>query len=223
MFERFTDRARRIVVLAQEEARLLHHNYIGTEHLLLGVLDEAEGVGARVLRSFGITAEAVRDDVEDIIGLGGATPSGHIPFTPRAKKVLELSLRESLQLGHSYIGTEHVLLALLREGEGVAAAILFRLGVSLDGVRSRLSLAGEQAEEVVEAEEARPPRPTPVPSVVGACSFCGRELAEVDRFVAGPQGAICDRCVEAAARAVADAGPAVGPGSRRLTLPPRPG
>src|SRR3712207_9278810 len=121
MFERFTDRARRVVVLAQEEARLLNHNYIGTEHILLGLIHEGEGVAAKALESLGISLEAVRSQVEEIIGQGGSSPSGHIPFTPRAKKVLELSLREALQLGHNYIGTEHILLGLIREGEGVAA------------------------------------------------------------------------------------------------------
>ena len=128
MFERFTDRARRVVVLAQEEARLLNHNYIGTEHILLGLIHEGEGVAAKALESLSISLEAVRSQVEDIIGQGGSSPSGHIPFTPRAKKVLELSLREALQLGHNYIGTEHILLGLIREGEGVAAQVLVKLG-----------------------------------------------------------------------------------------------
>jgi ATP-dependent Clp protease ATP-binding subunit ClpA len=135
MFERFTDRARRVVVLAQEEARLLHHNYIGTEHILLGLLREGEGVAARVLERLGISTEVVREKVASIIGEGGSVPSGHIPFTPRAKKVLELSLRESLQLGHNYIGTEHILLGLVREGEGVAAQVLVNLGAELSSVR----------------------------------------------------------------------------------------
>ena len=124
MFERFTDRARRVVVLAQEEARMLSHNYIGTEHILLGLIHEGEGVAAKALESLGISLEAVRAQVEEIIGQGQQAPSGHIPFTPRAKKVLELSLREALQLGHNYIGTEHILLGLIREGEGVAAQVL---------------------------------------------------------------------------------------------------
>ena len=124
MFERFTDRARRVVVLAQEEARLLNHNYIGTEHLLLGLIHEGEGLAAKALESLGVSLDQVRSQVEDMIGVGTATPQGHIPFTPRAKKVLELSLREALQLGHNYIGTEHILLGLVRENEGVAARIL---------------------------------------------------------------------------------------------------
>ena len=118
MFERFTDRARRVVVLAQEEARMLNHNYIGTEHILLGLIHEGEGVAAKALESMNISLDAVREQVQEIIGQGQAAPTGHIPFTPRAKKVLELSLREALQLGHNYIGTEHILLGLIREGEG---------------------------------------------------------------------------------------------------------
>ena len=138
MFERFTDRARRVVVLAQEEARLLNHAYIGTEHILLGLIHEGEGVAAKALESMSISLEAVRNQVEEIIGQGGSSPSGHIPFTPRAKKVLELSLREALQLGHNYIGTEHILLGLIREGEGVAAQVLVKLGADLSRVRQQV-------------------------------------------------------------------------------------
>ena len=138
MFERFTDRARRVVVLAQEEARLLNHNYIGTEHILLGLIHEGEGVAAKALESLGISLEKVRQQVEEIIGAGQSPPSGHIPFTPRAKKVLELSLREALQLGHNYIGTEHILLGLIREGEGVAAQVLVKLGADLGRVRQQV-------------------------------------------------------------------------------------
>jgi ATP-dependent Clp protease ATP-binding subunit ClpC len=138
MFERFTDRARRVVVLAQEEARMLNHNYIGTEHILLGLIHEGEGVAAKALESLGISLEAVRSQVEDIIGQGQSAPTGHIPFTPRAKKVLELSLREALQLGHNYIGTEHILLGLIREGEGVAAQVLQKLGADLNRVRQQV-------------------------------------------------------------------------------------
>jgi ATP-dependent Clp protease ATP-binding subunit ClpA len=138
LFERFTDRARRVVVLSQEEARLLSHNYIGTEHILLGLIAEREGVAARALEELEISLEAVRGQVQEIIGEGQENPSGHIPFTPRAKKVLELSLREALQLGHSYIGTEHILLGLVREGEGVAAQVLVKLGAHLDRVRRQV-------------------------------------------------------------------------------------
>jgi ATP-dependent Clp protease ATP-binding subunit ClpC len=135
VFERFTDRARRTVVFAQEEARMLNHNYIGTEHILLGLLREDEGVAAKALTTLGVSLEAVRRDVGEIVGRGSEAPHGHIPFTPRAKKVLELSLREALQLGHNYIGTEHILLGLIREGEGVAAQVLQKLGADLNRVR----------------------------------------------------------------------------------------
>jgi Clp amino terminal domain, pathogenicity island component len=138
MFERFTDRARRVVVLAQEEARLLNHNHIGTEHILLGLVHEGEGVAYVALTELGISLDAVRAQVEAEIGQGSEAPSGHIPFTPRAKKVLELSLREALQLGHNYIGTEHILLGLIREGEGVAARALVGLGADLDRVRQQV-------------------------------------------------------------------------------------
>jgi ATP-dependent Clp protease ATP-binding subunit ClpC len=149
MFERFTDRARRVVVLAQEEARMLNHNYIGTEHILLGLLREGEGVAAKALESLSISQEAVRQQVEQIIGQGQQAPSGHIPFTPRAKKVLELALREALQLGHNYIGTEHILLGLIREGEGVAAQVLVKLGADLNRVRQQVIqlLHGSQGKE----------------------------------------------------------------------------
>src|SRR4051812_1673021 len=152
MFERFTDRARRVVVLAQEEARMLNHNYIGTEHILLGLIHEGEGVAAKALESLGIALEGVREQVEEIIGQGQQAPSGHIRFTPRAKKVLELSLREALQLGHNYIGTEHILLGLIREGEGVAAQVLVKLGAELNRVRQQVlqQLAGSPGKEPAE-------------------------------------------------------------------------
>jgi ATP-dependent Clp protease ATP-binding subunit ClpC len=159
MFERFTDRARRVVVLAQEEARMLNHNYIGTEHILLGLIHEGEGVAAKALESLGISLDAVRQQVEEIIGQGQQAPSGHIPFTPRAKKVLELSLREALQLGHNYIGTEHILLGLIREGEGVAAQVLVKLGADLNKVRQQVIqlLNGYQSKEPTgTASEATP-------------------------------------------------------------------
>jgi ATP-dependent Clp protease ATP-binding subunit ClpC len=137
MFERFTDGSRRVVVLAQDEARMLYHGYVGTEHILLGLIHEGGGA-ARTLASLGISLDAVRQQVEEIIGRGQQAPSGHIPFTPRAKKVLELSLRESLQLGQGYIGPEHILLGLLREGDGVAAQVLVRLGADLNRVREQV-------------------------------------------------------------------------------------
>jgi ATP-dependent Clp protease ATP-binding subunit ClpC len=151
MFEKFTDKARRVVVLAQEEAKLLNHNYIGTEHILLGLIHEGEGVAAKSLEALGINLESVREQVQDIIGQGQQAPTGHIPFTPRAKKVLELSLREALQLGHSYIGTEHLLLGLIREGEGVAAQVLTKLGADTNKVRQQVIqlLSGFQGKETV--------------------------------------------------------------------------
>ena len=179
MFERFTDRARRVVVLAQEEARMLNHNYIGTEHILLGLIHEGEGVAAKALESLGISLEAVRSQVEEIIGQGQQAPSGHIPFTPRAKKVLELSLREALQLGHNYIGTEHILLGLIREGEGVAAQVLVKLGADLNRVRQQVIqlLAGYQGKEP--AASGGPAEGTPSTSLV--LDQFGRNLTQAAR------------------------------------------
>ena len=179
MFERFTDRARRVVVLAQEEARMLNHNYIGTEHILLGLIHEGEGVAAKALESLGISLEAVRQQVEEIIGQGQQAPSGHIPFTPRAKKVLELSLREALQLGHNYIGTEHILLGLIREGEGVAAQVLVKLGADLNRVRQQVIqlLSGYQGKEPQAA--GGPAEGTPSTSLV--LDQFGRNLTQAAR------------------------------------------
>jgi ATP-dependent Clp protease ATP-binding subunit ClpC len=179
MFERFTDRARRVVVLAQEEARLLNHNYIGTEHILLGLIHEGEGVAAKALESMGISLDAVRGQVEEIIGQGQQAPSGHIPFTPRAKKVLELSLREALQLGHNYIGTEHILLGLIREGEGVAAQVLVKLGADLNRVRQQVIqlLSGYQGKEP--AQQGGPAEGTPASSTI--LDQFGRNLTQAAR------------------------------------------
>ncbi len=179
MFERFTDRARRVVVLAQEEARMLSHNYIGTEHILLGLIHEGEGVAAKALESLGISLEAVRAQVEEIIGQGQQAPSGHIPFTPRAKKVLELSLREALQLGHNYIGTEHILLGLIREGEGVAAQVLVKLGADLNRVRQQVIqlLSGFQGKETATA--GAPTEGAPSSSLV--LDQFGRNLTQAAR------------------------------------------
>ncbi|EXG79395.1 ATP-dependent Clp protease ATP-binding subunit [Cryptosporangium arvum] len=179
MFERFTDRARRVVVLAQEEARMLNHNYIGTEHILLGLIHEGEGVAAKALESLGISLEGVRQQVEEIIGQGQQAPSGHIPFTPRAKKVLELSLREALQLGHNYIGTEHILLGLIREGEGVAAQVLVKLGADLNRVRQQVIqlLSGYQGKEP--AGSGAPAEGTPSTSLV--LDQFGRNLTQAAR------------------------------------------
>ncbi len=179
MFERFTDRARRVVVLAQEEARMLNHNYIGTEHILLGLIHEGEGVAAKGLEALGISLEGVRAQVEEIIGQGQQAPSGHIPFTPRAKKVLELSLREALQLGHNYIGTEHILLGLIREGEGVAAQVLVKLGADLNRVRQQVIqlLSGYQGKEA--ATSSGPAEGTPSTSLV--LDQFGRNLTQAAR------------------------------------------
>ena len=169
MFERFTDRARRVVVLAQEEARRLDHNYIGTEHILLGLLRDGEGVAVEALGGLGISLDETRAKVEEIIGRGSDQPSGHIPFTPRAKKVLELSLREALELGTDYIGTEHILLGLIREGQGVAAQVLVDLGAGLDQTREKvLELIRGGEDEPASELEARLTRMGPEVRVVGS-------------------------------------------------------
>jgi ATP-dependent Clp protease ATP-binding subunit ClpC len=172
MFERFTDRARRVVVLAQEEARELGHNYIGTEHILLGLLREDDGLAARALAAMGIGLDAVRREVRQIIGPGEGEQAAHIPFTPRAKKVLELSLREALQFGHNYIGTEHILLGLVREGDGVAAQVLVKQGADLNRVRHEvIVLLHEQPEEEAGAAEtpgeSTAPEERPHPATAG--------------------------------------------------------
>ncbi|HEY5244704.1 MAG TPA: Clp protease N-terminal domain-containing protein, partial [Acidimicrobiales bacterium] len=181
MFERFTDRARRVLVLAQEEARLLNHSFIGTEHILLGLIHEGEGVAAKALESLGISLEAVREKVEETIGMAGSAPSGSPPFTPRAKKVLELSLREALQLGHSYIGTEHMLLGLVREGEGVAAQVLVSLGADLGRVRQQVIqlMSGYQGKEAVGAGPGSTASDTPTGSPV--LDQFGRNLTQLAR------------------------------------------
>ena len=187
MFERFTDRARRVVVLAQEEARMLNHNYIGTEHILLGLIHEGEGLAAKALENLGIKLADVRQQVQEIIGQGQQAPTGHIPFTPRAKKVLEYSLREGLQLGHTYIGTEHILLGLIREGEGVAAQVLVKLGADLNKVRQQViqllagyqSGQGEKAGAGVGAAQGGPSEGTPAGSLV--LDQFGRNLTQAAR------------------------------------------
>ena len=180
MFDRFTDRARRVIVLAQDEARMLNHNYIGTEHLLLGLIHEGEGVAAKALESLGVSLEAVRDQVEEIIGQGQQTPTGHIPFTPRAKKVLEYSMREALQINHPYIGTEHILLGLIREGEGVAAQVLIKLGADLNRVRSTVlqMLSGYQGKE---AATAGAPESAPAQAAATILDQFGRNLTQAAR------------------------------------------
>ena len=190
VFERFTDRARRSVVFAQEEARLLNHNYIGTEHILLGLLREDDGVAAKALTSLGVSLTAVRGDVGEIVGRGSEVPGGHIPFTPRAKKVLELSLREALQFGHNYIGTEHILLGLIREGEGIAAQVLQKLGADLNRVRQTVVqlLSGyragaevtgvEGAAEMVELTSEMAITEEPLGNDVPTCPNCFGALDE---------------------------------------------
>jgi ATP-dependent Clp protease ATP-binding subunit ClpC len=191
VFERFTDRARRVVVLAQEEARMLNHDYIGTEHLLLGLIHEGDGVAYRALSQMGVSLSEVRGAIQQMIGEGQRAPTGHIPFTPRAKKVLELSLREALQLGHNYIGTEHILLGLVREGEGVAAQVLEKSGATMDRVREAViallsgystgqaAAAGGTAEpsaltwsDVPQADRPAPAESSPT------CPNCRSSLAE---------------------------------------------
>jgi hypothetical protein len=225
MFERFTDRARRVVVLAQEEARLLNHNYIGTEHLLLGLLHEGEGVAAQALDALDISIGAARLQVEEIIGRGGQAPSGHIPFTPRAKQVLELSLREAIQLGHNYIGTEHVLLGLVREGQGVAAQVLARLGADLSRLRQvvvQLLASGgdDEGASLLHVEE----QPVSQRVVVGGprdgCMFCGRDLYEVERAVTNRFGVLlCKDCARLAVQTIERA-PEVAAPLRPVPLPP---
>jgi ATP-dependent Clp protease ATP-binding subunit ClpC len=214
VFERFTDRARRVVVLAQDEARVLNHTYIGTEHLLLGLIQEGEGVAAQALHALGISLEDARRDIEEIIGQGQAATTGHIPFTPRAKKVLELALREALQLGHNYIGTEHILLGLVREGEGVAAQVLQKLGADLARVREAVvELIPGSSESAGRSPRRRRGRrifeeePT-VPPVSAEdfpiCPSCSAPLAEtmavrvlelsVDEQPAQVKVAYCSRC-----------------------------
>ena len=187
MFERYTDRARRVVVLAQEEARRLDHNYIGTEHILLGLIHEGDGIAAKALVSLEINLDAVRQQVEEIIGQGQQAPSGHIPFTPRAKKVLELSLRESQQLGHDYIGTEHILLGLVREGDGVAAQVLIRLGADPNRVRKQVIqlISGQQPQP---QPGRRAPREGPIVTGVQArlVAVEGRLAAVEQRLGTGP-------------------------------------
>ena len=198
MFERFTDRARRVVVLAQEEARMLNHDYIGTEHVLLGLIHEGEGVAANALESLGISLEAVRQQVEEIIGQGQQAPSGHIPFTPRAKKVFELSLREALQLGHNYIGTEHILLGLIREGEGVAAQVLVKLGADLNRVRQQVIqlLHGRRGEEPEGADVALRERGL-LSGVVASVNAIDSRLSAVERRVGtGPDTGDLDQQIE---------------------------
>ena len=211
MFERFTDRARRVVVLAQEEARVLNHNYIGTEHILLGLLREGDGVAAKALESLGISLETVRQQVEGIIGQGQQAPSGHIPFTPRAKKVLELSLREALQLGHNYIGTEHILLGLIHEGHGVAAQVLVRLGAGLDRVRQQVVEMVTVQESESGSETSRPflsPRSWERSEVLKTLRAIDSRLAAIEEHLGIPKRPDAEQ-----AEAAGEAGPPEGEAS----------
>jgi ATP-dependent Clp protease ATP-binding subunit ClpA len=191
MFERFTDRARQVVVLAEEEARMLSHNYIGTEHILLGLIHEGEGVAAKALESLGISLDVARQQVEEIIGRGQQAASDGIPFTPRAKKVFELSLRESLQLGHQYVGTEHILLALIREGDGAAAQVLVKLGTDLNRVRQQVIqlLHGYQGKEPTAAgtgegsQLGKRARARPFEDAPTRVEVLDRRLAAIERWV----------------------------------------
>jgi ATP-dependent Clp protease ATP-binding subunit ClpC len=193
MFERFTDRSRRVVVLAQEEARMLNHGYIGTEHLLLGLIHEGQGVAAEALEAMGISLEAVRQQIETIIGRGKEPASGHIPFTPRAKRVLELSLRESSQLGHDYIGTEHILLGLIREGHGVAAQVLVALGADLNRVRQQVikvlhGHAGQGPPGERGSQKPRGRRGGVIDDVLARIDSVDQRLAAIERYVGmGPR------------------------------------
>jgi Clp amino terminal domain, pathogenicity island component/ClpX C4-type zinc finger len=196
VFERFTDRARRVLVLAQEEARLLGHGFIGTEHLLLGLIREEDGIAAAALRNLDISLVDVRLRVEETIGLAGSPPTGSPPFTPRSKKVLELSLRAALQLGHTYIGTEHMLLGIVQEGEGVAARVLVSLGADLSRVRQQVMrlLTGYEGAVADAPEGTSPEMRTPGGRIV-ACSFCGRAPPESGQLVSGANAFICEQCI----------------------------
>jgi hypothetical protein len=219
VFERFTDRARRVLVLAQEEARTMDHAFIGTEHLLMGLIAEGDGVAAKALQALGISLEGVRAKVEEGSEETGA--SGSPPFTPRAKKTLELALREALQLGHSYIGTEHLLLGLVREGEGVAVQILESLGADLVQVRATVIrfMAGYRepgAEGLARSSTATFPGPE---AKLVSCSFCGRQPPESGRLVSGTNAFICEQCVRRWARQLTRAdvsGSILRPGIGRL-------
>ncbi len=217
MFERFTDRARRVLVLAQEEASLLHHGFIGTEHILLGLIREGHGVAAQALEQLGISLEDVRARVDEVIGLSDTDVAGSPPFTSRAKKALELSFREALQLGHTYIGTEHILLGLVREGDGVAAQVLVGLGLDLGRVRQQVVAL---LPEYRGSESGGIPDPAPPVSrhgVLVECSFCGRRPPESGQLVSGRGGAhVCEHCVgEFATRLAPD-----GDGAGGVTPPP---
>ena len=215
LFGRFTDLARQSIVKAQEEARLMQHNFIGTEHLLLGLLSVGDGVAWAALSSLGVRIGDVRSKVVALIGHGPSTPEGRIPFTPRSKKVLELALREALQLNHNYVGTEHVLLAIQREAEGVAWKALEELGVGASQLRETVlqTLSGWRGGPAQTGAVLG--RPTPVPSgKYVVCTFCGKSQTEVDKLIAGPEVYICNECVALCEQIIVEqreaaAGPAI--------------
>jgi ATP-dependent Clp protease ATP-binding subunit ClpA len=185
VFERFTDRARRVLTFAQDEARLLNHSFIGTEHILLGVIREGDGMGAEALRRLGVSFEVVRGKVVESVGMSGSAPTGSPPFTPRAKKVLELSLREALQLNHSYIGTEHILLGLAREGDGLAARVLADLGIDLLRIRQVVNDLMSGGSETQSARRFEEPDATTVhdePPRDPSCPGCSAFLSVTARF-----------------------------------------
>ena len=199
MFERFTESARRVLVLAQEEARLLDHSFIGTEHILLGLIHNDNGTASLVLAELGVSLQAVRERVKETIGLAGSPPTGSPPLTPRSKKVMELSFRESLQLGHTYIGTEHLLLGLVREGEGVGCQVLVMLGIDLAEVRQRVvqQLAGFQGHDPQDDStlQMAPPVGGRPPASVVMCSFCGLSPPASGQMVSGTNAFICENCI----------------------------
>ena len=199
MFERFTDSARRVLVLAQEEARILDHQFIGTEHLLLGLIHADSGAASQVLTGLGASLSRVRERVEETIGVAGGPNTGSPPFTPRAKKVLELSLRETLQLGHHYMGPEHLLLGLVREGEGVGAQVLVGLGIDLAEVRQRVIQHFVGAEGERSSDELTFQISTPLggssPAKVVVCSFCGLAPPESGQLISGDNAFICENCI----------------------------
>jgi ATP-dependent Clp protease ATP-binding subunit ClpC len=193
MFERFTDQARRVVVMAQEEARLLGHGHIGTEHILLGLLAEGDGLAAQALATLEISLDAAREQVAEIIGEGTGQPSGHIPFTPRTKKVLELSLREAQRLGDSYIGTEHILLGMAREGEGVGAQVLDRLGASMDRVLAQVLMTkragpGEELRRVSVGRQMPIERPVAMRSILSRLDEIAERLSAIENLLAEMRG-----------------------------------
>ena len=189
MFERFTESARRVLTFAKEEACLLNHPFIGTEHILLGLIDEGEGVGARALAALGISGEAIRGKVEEEVGMAGTSPTSSPPFTPRAKKVLELALREALQLNHSYIGTEHILLGLVREGEGVAAVVLVNLGADPLRVRQevmKLVPSGQEPQSSGHVGVPAGAKQLPGPAAEPRCPQCRRSLGSGAHYPRSP-------------------------------------